>query len=107
MTDKILSQKYFDILLSLYSENKFQDTIDFGLSLEEKNNLAFIYNFVGASFASLEKYKQAIFYYKSAISVDPKYFEVYINLAETYRILKKLLPISIFKHVLAYNILKR
>ena len=89
MTDKIFSQKYFDILLSLYSENKFQDTIDYGLSLEEKNNFAFIYNFVGASFASLEKYKQAIFYYKSAISVDPKYFEVFINLAETYRILKK------------------
>ena len=31
MTDNILSQKYFEILLSLYSENKFQDTIDYGI----------------------------------------------------------------------------
>ena len=83
MTNKILSQKLFDILLSLYSENKFQDTIDYGLNLKEKDKFAFIYNFVGESYVSLEKYKQAIFYYKNAIYVDPKYFEVYINLEET------------------------
>ncbi len=73
-------------LLSLYNNGEFSRSLTSSLTaLENYNSSSILYNIVGASYAGLEDYENAIKNYKKSIGINPNYKEAYNNLGNALR----------------------
>ena len=83
-----LSDRDYNELISLYLASKYKEMISFIKTIEIKNDIPIVYNFLGAAYAGLDDFAMSVFNYKKSIELDPYYLEAYINLSEYYRIVK-------------------
>ena len=83
-----ISSINFQKLISYYNNSKFKEIISFIQNLDSNKEIPILYNFMGAAYSGLMEYDNSILNYKKSISLDPNYLEAFINLAETYRIVK-------------------
>lgn len=76
------SKQQIDGLITLYSESKLQETVLRGTALESRfPNDPIIPSILGAIYAGLERYKEAVTSYKKAIDLKPDYAEASNNCA--------------------------
>ena len=76
-------------LIALHQQGRYQDALERGVSLsnqypEDPN----IPNIIGAAYAGLKKYEEAITYYNQAIQLKPDYAQAFNNLAKAWRALE-------------------
>ena len=70
------SKQQIDGLIALYSESKLQEAVVQGTALESRfPNDPIIPSILGAIYAGLERYKEAVTSYKKAIDLKPDYAE--------------------------------
>lgn len=99
------SKHKLEELNSLYMNRKFNAVITECLSLIDLFPKYFnLYNIIGASYASLEKYDDAIDYYQKSIKIKPEYPETYNNLGNVFKYKKNLdKAILYYKKALKYK----
>ena len=81
---KELQQK-FEILKSYYNSNQFELALEKAkLLMKEFPNVPVLHNFLGLVFVRLQKTKDAIEAYQTAIKLNPKMSIAYSNLGNIY-----------------------
>ncbi|MDA7441081.1 tetratricopeptide repeat protein [Candidatus Pseudothioglobus singularis] len=90
MSSEKLSQNQINYVIELYSNGQKQKALEEaeGLIIEFPKE-AILYNFSGVCFRSTQDLNSAIDRFKKAISINPKYAEVYYNLALTLKELRR------------------
>ena len=74
MSELTLDQEKINLVLAIFSEERFQDALHSIKALnEEYPNQSILYNIQGACFAGLGSFKDAIESYERAISLNPTY----------------------------------
>ena len=85
------SQEQINGLIALYNQEKFQQALDDGETLEKQfPKLPFMPNLLGVVNAALGRFKQAIASYQRALAIKPDYAEAHNNLGVALRDLGKL-----------------
>jgi len=73
-------------LIKLYNTAQYSKSLEYGNKLLIKySNHVIIFNIVGATYAALDKYKDAIRLYLLALEIEPKNIQVLNNLGITYK----------------------
>jgi len=84
--DQEPTQKQVQTLIDLYSQGKYQETINRAAQLlEQFTNSINLYNIIGAANQSLGNLEEAIKAYKKSLSIKPDYAEAHNNIGVTLR----------------------
>ena len=79
------SEVTVDHLVNLYNQGRLKEALELGVVLgEQSSDNPEVPNILGAIYAGLGKYEDAIINYKKAIDIKPDYAEIHYNLGNAF-----------------------